>query len=501
MLHNILLKVGEHTEITKQGKFINVVLAAGEITARIRMTNDQTFETKLVSGMAFPVPQGYQSVAFSSDVNQQTKVWLGDLPLTYSPTNSKIVGSTSVQSYTAQSYYNQLTELLPARVGRNKTLLQASEDFYIAGVGGDIDKAIKVPANELFPISTQGVLYSYSPNPFDVLTQYSALTLPMNLTQSSDLGSAIEGAFYNDLTNEYCIIQGGRVWVSSAITMSNPVELASLASYDVHHQNIIHQADSFILFAEYGSDLYKITVAKDDYTVSEAVIIHDLPSASFNSIHVASDKVITQSSESGGDTYVLALDGSEQTLIAKTGLSANFSGANRAFFLANHEVLLISGAYDAWAVTDDNGASWTEGLFTFDIKGSQSNTVVDSVTGAIYAVGQFDPVIYKSIDKGRSWQELTETPDGISSTGAGSISVLHAFNSHLYATTHDTFYYFNGETWGEVELPSGVGTVKAINSCSNGLITISTASGFLLTVSGEVAFSGGLKINILEENN
>ena len=67
MLENILINAGLHTEIAKQGKFISVVLAAGTVRARIRKVGGQVLATNLVSGMAFPVPEGFESVAFRSD--------------------------------------------------------------------------------------------------------------------------------------------------------------------------------------------------------------------------------------------------------------------------------------------------------------------------------------------------------------------------------------------------------------------------------------------------
>ena len=148
MLHNILLQAGIQTEIAKKGKFINVVLAAGEITARIRHIDGGVLETKLISGMAFPVPEGFASVGLTSDVSQQTKVWLGDMPLTYSPSESVVVGSRALSSHGVELYHNQITEILPARNGRGKITLQADKEFHLAGAGGTLNNAIKIPAGE-----------------------------------------------------------------------------------------------------------------------------------------------------------------------------------------------------------------------------------------------------------------------------------------------------------------------------------------------------------------
>mgnify|MGYP003111191479 CR=1 FL=1 len=162
MLHNILLKAGEWNPIAKQGKFINVVLAAGDISARITKLNNQTFETKLVSGMAFPIPDGFQSVAFLSEVSQQTKVWLGDLPLTYSPQESRIVGSSAIESKTVKLYSDKVTEILPAANGRSKSFISGLGDIKVGGVDVDSRKGIPVASGERFEIETQGAIYGFA---------------------------------------------------------------------------------------------------------------------------------------------------------------------------------------------------------------------------------------------------------------------------------------------------------------------------------------------------
>lgn len=165
MLHNVKIKAGQHTEIAKQGKFINVVLAAGEIEVRIRLNNSQVFQTTLVSGMAFPVPQGFQSVAITSDVSQQTKVWLSDIPLTYTSLDSRVVGASAIESTSAKVQFGTPQQLLPARAGRGKSIINATENIKVGGVNVSPSSAVTIPANTPFEISTQGALFAYSENP------------------------------------------------------------------------------------------------------------------------------------------------------------------------------------------------------------------------------------------------------------------------------------------------------------------------------------------------
>jgi hypothetical protein len=160
MLNNILINAGQYTEIAKQGKFLNVVLAAGEIEVRLRLRDGSTFQTMLVSGMSFSLPSGFVSAAFVSDTSQQTKIWLSDLPLTYAPMESKVVGSSSVFSETAQVFSGQETLLLAAKAGRNKITVQPVADIKIGGVGVTSSKGITVKANEVFTLKTQGAIYA-----------------------------------------------------------------------------------------------------------------------------------------------------------------------------------------------------------------------------------------------------------------------------------------------------------------------------------------------------
>ena len=81
---------------------------------------------------------------------------MGDLPLTYSPLESKTVGSSSLVSSVAKTYFGEIAPLLPAQSGRGKVTIYPQSDIFIGGSGLSKTNAIKILGGQKFEISTQG---------------------------------------------------------------------------------------------------------------------------------------------------------------------------------------------------------------------------------------------------------------------------------------------------------------------------------------------------------
>lgn len=160
MLRNILINEGRWTNIATAGNHINIVLAAGEIMVRAELENGRTYATPAVQGMALELPR-FKNVQISANTSQQTKIWVGDIPLSYSPDTQRAVGSSALTSAVAQVFSNVVTEILPAQVGRNKITLNPSKEIFIGGVDMNLKSGIRLLPNTPFTLQTQGAVYAY----------------------------------------------------------------------------------------------------------------------------------------------------------------------------------------------------------------------------------------------------------------------------------------------------------------------------------------------------
>ncbi len=160
MLFDLKLSNGFWNTINREARHINIVLAAGEIQARFVSKKGANYQTKMVSGMALELPK-FDRVEIKSDVDQQIKVWVSDVPLSYSPDTARQVGSNALQSFNAQVFSDEPTELLPAQIGRNRITLNPSKDIYIGGSNLNLKNGVKLKANEPFTMATQGAVFAY----------------------------------------------------------------------------------------------------------------------------------------------------------------------------------------------------------------------------------------------------------------------------------------------------------------------------------------------------
>lgn len=159
MLKNVLIKPNQWAAVAQSGRFLNIVLAAGEIELRVTLNNDQVYATPAVQGMAMALPP-FKNVQVSAKTAQQTKIWIGEIPLSYSPDTAREVGSNALRSYVGEVYSNIPTELLPAEIGRNRITLTPAADMYIGGSNLNEKNGVLLKAGEPFSMATQGAVYA-----------------------------------------------------------------------------------------------------------------------------------------------------------------------------------------------------------------------------------------------------------------------------------------------------------------------------------------------------
>ncbi len=487
MLHDIKINAGKHTQIAKQGKFINVVLAAGEIEARIAMNGGQTFQTTLVSGMAFPVPQGFISASFSSNISQQTKVWLSDIPLNYSPMDSKIIGSSALASETVKTFYGSPTTLLSAKSGRGKVTIYPASDLFVGGVGLTATNAIKIPAGQSFSIATQGEIMAFTDNPvFSPVVAssvkngaqvaidevigiypYRAAAAP---TMSAD--SSVYVVDFNDGVRRLNL----RTNAITAVASGAPCNDGQLSDGSLF-QNV----------TRVGNDLSLLTINMDTNKITEEFLLTN--PASLNGI--------TWLSQNIGKLFFSVWD----------------SGNNDFYYGAKDSLKIVSKPvagvpYFCWILSDgslvvgfdggtylsvDSGVTWSVSAgYPAGFKIAPGLWKMDKSDDSLYVVSN-SRTINRSIDKGRTWQPVYTTADNITAyevaAGILSISAAGAFEQYNIITEESVII-----AYGEV-----IGAKTVVNT-ADGRVFIGDSGGFAV-IQGEPIKAGGLDVAIMAEAN
>lgn len=495
MLHNIKINKGLDTNQAKQGRFISVVLAAGEITARIRLSTGEVMQTGLVSGMAFPVPVGFSSVSFSSPISQQIKVWLGDLPLTYSSSESRMVGAAAIESKAVKVMFGAAKEIIPAQNGRGKVTINAPEPIKIGGVGVGPSSAITVPANTPFEVNTQGAIFGYSENSANT---GSVILIPDNGEEftfkekmTGFSGRKMTYAPYHDelLFTTSNTISRYKASTGEFIQTISFGAVGDMAAYD----------NTFEAFKKQGNDFYTFT-SKNGQTnlIKYDSITHTIE--------------VTPVVAQGGEVEDFYVD-----------VNSNMSGV---LVKINADVFLYHGSLDSFS------AYQVPDFGSFD-----ANTLhVSGDTISVYGLQQ----MIKSTDKGVTFSDVTPIGFNISSIvlnessgytyvrtntntikrssdgetfedvhqNAANIYVIKTIGDFVYFVGENTFGYSpdNGETWfvKTMEQLTGDGAANSVYSLQlseSGSIFLYDELKGNYRLGGEVKEVGGLDVAIMAEVN
>ncbi len=493
MLQNILLKAGEWNSIAKQGKFINVVLAAGDISARITKLNNQTFETKLVSGMAFPVPDGFQSVAFFSEANQQTKIWLGDLPLTYSPINSKLVGSEALSSTQVKSFYNLPLPTVPAKSQRGKVTLQAEKDFFLGGAGIAVGNAIKVSAFERFEVNTQGAIYTYSPDSDDLIKTVSELR-PLKVPTVNDIGSTADKPLYNHVTDEVIVFTSASILsrvprgqVSPVVTIATG--LSALVGDDQQEHFI--EGDNLVIFGFSGADFCKSVISLADYSYVVTVLLVAPAFSVVQCVQVLKGSTfLVCEASAGGKVFIGAMDGSLSQELSNVPVAS----AKRGWLLPNGDVALIDTSYTSIHVTNDIGVTWEQRALPDGCSPQSRLWCRDDVTATIFYAADSGKGFFYSVDNAVTWSARFF---------ANNVTVysLYCVDNLVYGgqSGQVSIFDLNTEVSESISAGAGASSVKWFAPSAGGRAFAASGSGRIADFIGEPITAGGMNINVLEE--
>jgi hypothetical protein len=423
MLFNIKLTAGRFTEVAKQGRHINLVLAAGELTVRALTSEGQIMETQMIAGMSFPFQSDYSKVAFSSDSDQQVKVWLAMFPLTYSPDTSREVGSSSVQSTYAEAYSGAPQLLLPASVGRNKVTVSPSADILIGGVNLDTKNGIPIATGQVFELKTQGAVYALETSgayPPTIAVEATQADFENPTIIAKPAGTKIIVA--DGAAGEYWLHDGVLSSALGKFNRYNATTHAALGSFlspipNAFEGSIFSLGDGFQYLHTF-SDL-----SHTDWVTVDPVA------------HTYSAELV---GNYGGYSFSAAFGDKRAALHAQT----------RTLYVSN-----AGGAFAAGAVVVPSGAETIEG---FDMDSSGNIYVLSSAR------------LYKTVDDGANWTSIVNSY-AVNTAGYNALAISKNNDYIYYATSvtspsGDSAYTIavsvNGTTFSLLEIDN-VGTPAA----------------------------------------
>ncbi|WP_432459402.1 hypothetical protein [Agarivorans sp. QJM3NY_25] len=189
MIVTISLKADLPETVSRTGRYLNLLIAAGEIRVRAMGNGSENFDSNLYKGCAPTLSAAFEIFEFTSPVDQEIKVWISKHPMTTQSSEMRSVGSENISSNQAQAFYGAPQLIAQAEPGRSTVLIQPWNDVIFIG-GSNVSSAngFKVAAGEPVKISTQGAVYAVTDNPI-----YKRFLVPtageMSLQKSIPIGA------------------------------------------------------------------------------------------------------------------------------------------------------------------------------------------------------------------------------------------------------------------------------------------------------------------------
>lgn len=490
MLHDVKINANKHTNVAKQGRFINVVLAAGVIEARISLTDNQTFQTSLVSGMAFPVPQGFKSVSFSAESSQQAKVWLSDLPLTYSPIESKSVGSSSLDSSTAKTYFGEITPLLPAQSGRGKVTIYPQNDIFIGGAGLSAVNAIKVSAGQSFELSTQGEV-----NAFTKDANYSPVFASKVSASATYEKGVIKGFYPQGAATSSALDSQSSVYIVDSVGKVRRVTLSDFENTIVNSEKPCRDGQ-----LSSGNKFYCITTDNANINMLEVDMVSHIAKETLIATHdnqidypiwqsQTADKIFFSvwDAAQGNPLYFGTKDAPQLITSPTTESYLNF-----LWMLSDESLVACYGSTTYFSL--DSGDTWSAGsAVPSQFTVGPPMWKMDETDNSIYVVSH-GTKIHRSIDRGVTWELVY--------LSTGQITTYDVVGGVISVNTIGLFVQIGIDSSNKIEIShNGENTdAKVIVTAPNGSTYLGYSGGFS-EISGEKVLHGGLDVAVMAEVN
>lgn len=442
MLKNILINAGRFTPIATAGNHINIVLAAGEIEIRAELENGSVYSTPAVQGMALELPR-FKSVHVGGKTSQQTKIWVGDIPLSYSPDTQRAVGSNALSSSVVQVFSNSVTEILPAQVGRNKITLNPSKEIYIGGADITLKSGIKLPANAPFTLQTQGAVYAFEKSGEYPLS-YTAELTPADLqTPKIWSGGRNNSAYLEPQSKSHVwqfVLNQKAVYKHDRDTGGEVT--SKLANYNFTEHYV--RVDDLVLWAHtnYASDVTYL-VWFDLETGAESSRVIDTFTDDYTEMFYRAGVLYFLGGRTKSVVTLNFYDEAYKTapfVVLGQPVPIATTIPQGVLVGAGGEIIAI-GEDEAY-ISEDNGQTWEKlanVLSTNGIHATYGNWLMDKENDFIFAT--FDGTdIYRSIDYGRTFEKVIDN-------AYGAIYGMSEYNGNVIVSAANATYFWNGKEW------------------------------------------------------
>jgi hypothetical protein len=489
MLYNIKINAGQYTEEAKQGKFINLIFADGEITARIRMMDGQVFQTPIVSGMSFPVPVGFVSVSFSGSETQQIRVWLSNLPLDYVSNETKAVGSSVLRSSVGAVGFGSPVQLMPVSIGRKKITLNPEKAIFIGALNTTASSAIPLKANENFTIETQGAVYGFSDNKADKVKEIADLSQGV-LEPDSEVFWADTNINKGSLTylsgaDRYISFVGNQLYVRdvnsntyiSPITdISGDGDFGRMMNDDVVYFQVTH-----------------LRIINNNDATLRSVMSFFAAAPSHITVNPTNDFIFS----SRGNFTDGGFESDGAAVIDNPIANSSDNTIQGCRYSPSGLLIIISDNY--FCTSADDGVTWSalRNLpVMYKVVGGQTTLTANELNGYFYYAATDDNV-YFSADGGVSFSLFKENPF----VNNALITGIHAIGNSVALIAYNGLSYTDdGVNWSETESGNRGSSSFGVCISPDGIVGSFKSDSFLFK-GISTAVVGGVNVRILEEAN
>jgi len=490
MLHNILLKANEWNSISKQGKFINIVLASSDVTIRVRDINGAVMETQIVSGMSFPFPSGFVDVSFTSETSQQLKVWLGDNPLNYAPLEAKAVGSSFLFSSVSAVGFGHPKLIMNERLGRKKVTFNPSKDMFIGSSLSTLKTAIPIKAHENFEMETQAAIFAYSNDKEDEVRDVADLSKGVDYKlgvfySNENINKGV--IHYLPKIDRYLESSGGYLTLRP---LDNNEYIPHICSVGGHTFGV-YDNDDVVFFN--GTNLHIIN--SDDGTKRDV-----------NGFFVLTPLAIAVNKTNGNifafnPASTNTQSGSE--LVPVSNVNNPLSSTTDPYIVSVlylPDGRLFLATVNFYCTSDDDGVTWSIVKELPSPYGTVTGCsfAVDALTGYIY-YGDESGALFRSVNRGDSFEYLKSAE--LDWTGLPRLECIYSVGGLVVIANGAGICYFSESAeWQSIIFDIFQQGCGGVVISPDGILTQHNKDSFHFAARGQTVV-GGIDVRILEESN
>lgn len=499
MLFTRTLYANQWDSLDVTGKHLNLILAAGVVRMEALTAQGQPYSTNMISGMSPENFPKYSRISFKSPIDQTIQFWASEMPLTYSPETSRLVGSNSLSSTYAEAYSGIAQLLLPAETGRNKVTIAPTQDIIVGGVNLSLKTGIPIAAGSIFEFNTQGAIYALEtsgayPPVISTEATFADFAAPDLIALPSTSYKMIAA---NAALDEYWITDGtATIYRRSKDTHATVGTISGIQVPTAQDYQVFDTGEHFEWGRTHniGNIARWIKVNKTTFavTITDIGFSEVMYSTYYDGIRYALNRLNGQvySSPDGVAWSTLGVPMGVVTPASVKGFDVNSQGW--LFIIAD-------GAINR---STDDGATWTDGTLVYgvDTESGWSQMAINKNNDKIYYCSDTsNHTMAVSIDDGNTFELLFGFEMGSGGSGV-SAYYMHFLGDTLYISGATLMIQYNENVGRATYVRVSGSQVREIHAGNDGRIYWTDNDG-LYIVQGELVQSGGVPVAILAEVN